>query len=524
MHRYLGHVHRAPYKHVVRHGHYLVLDVVQIPVYRSLERATARPLMHPCHTYIILVGLFRTQIGAAIVEKITLAESRHPEDILVGSPHIESLMGKQPIRKRQRWRQSPHLPCRCSLPCPVVVQRPQQACQCHQAARGILGRQRLQHRVAIRAHVGGKRAAQVVEGIVCRIVHRPVAPRRIKQRHRGIRLPLMIGGIVLAVYLQGILVYGCRPIVLGRGLHHHLPVGRRGLPCGLCKEVAVAQPLTAHIGVEAHDTGQLAVIVVVVDLAPHAVTVIGLPLGGHLPMSTVHTTVGAPLMGHHATVAQLKRIIVLRIRIIGRGRERQPVGHTLHIAHKRTHIAKRAHLGLRRKMRPTVCWNLIQRLDGEHGRRGSLTGRDEDIIVVADGEPERLHMVERIARHIYLATLALAEQHPVVTHPRMLCAKAPYRDRLQPSGTTIVAQIDARHAVKGIGYIGDTQPQHLATVHLLQGRRAFHRTAVPLAIHFHPPKPVGAQGIAVLCHSRWCHYNPRDPSHEHGHRHCLHAL
>ena len=61
---------------------------------------------------------------------------------------------------------------------------------------GVFGSERLQHRVPEGSGFGGKVAAQIVETIIGRIIHRHFLTGSEEQAGRGVGLTLDIGGIV----------------------------------------------------------------------------------------------------------------------------------------------------------------------------------------------------------------------------------------------------------------------------------------------------------------------------------------
>ena len=89
------------------------------------------------------------------------------------------------------------------------------------------------------------------------------------------------------------------------GLIHELP-----------EEIAVAQALLAQVAVKMHHTGQLAVVVVIIDLAAQAIEDIGTPHEVQLSMPTVHPAVRATVADGHAIRFQFKGIVVLRIEVL----------------------------------------------------------------------------------------------------------------------------------------------------------------------------------------------------------------
>ena len=115
-------------------------------------------------------------------------------------------------------------------------------------------------------------------------------------------------------------------------------------------------------------------------------------------------------------------------------------------------------------MRMLVCGGHTDGLNTQNGWYRGIAGRDEDIVVITNDKRQLIHVVERIAREVYLATLTVTQHHPVVAHPRMLGSKPSYRDCLQTSCTTIVTEGNARNTMQGIGHIGHTKTQHLLTI------------------------------------------------------------
>ena len=87
---HLAHIDVGPYKHIVRHGHNLVSYMIQISVCCHLCFPTTAKILLPRYTYIILVGVFGIQIGAAVVKIIALVEGGHAEDVLIGEAHEKS--------------------------------------------------------------------------------------------------------------------------------------------------------------------------------------------------------------------------------------------------------------------------------------------------------------------------------------------------------------------------------------------------------------------------------------------------
>ena len=264
------------------------------------------------------------------------------------------------------------------------------------------------------------------------------------------------------------------------------------------------QPLSAYVGVVSHDAGQLPVVVVIVCLSPELVATVGLPVEAHLAVSAAHAAVGAVLTGSQLTVHQGEGIVVLPVGIFSRHGEGEAFRQPLHIAQVGTHIAERTPFHLGGEMHAAVCRNLIHRLYRQHGGTRRLSCRDEDVFVVANGELHCPHIVERIARHVYLAALTLAEEDAVVAHTRMLCTEASHRDGLHASRPTIVTQCDARQSVQGVRHIHDAKVLHLPLVDGLQGRRT-HQLAVTVVTHHHHTVQMLRAERVGLCADRRLH-------------------
>ena len=242
----------------------------------------------------------------------------------------------------------------------------------------------------------------------------------------------------------------------------------------LTEDIAVVKGLLTHVRIIMHLPWQLAVVVVIVELAAEPVEGIGIPHEVQLAVACVHLAVRAPLFYHLITILQLIRVIVLRIGVFADGREGKLFGKALLIADKGTEIAERPSLQLCRQMRAAVSCRHTDCLHIQHCRGCGVAGRDEDIVVVADDQRELVHIVETIAREVYLATLAVTEHDAVVAHTRVLRAKTTHRDRLHAPCPTIVAQGDARDAMQRIGHIRHTQTEHLSTIDDMKGSRTRH--------------------------------------------------
>ncbi len=203
-------------------------------------------------------------------------------------------------------------------------------------------------------------------------------------------------------------------------------------------------------------------------------------------------------MGGVLAVVQEVRVVVLGIGIFSHCLKSKPVGEPLHIAQVRRYKPEGAHLQLGGEMRPMVGRNLVHCLDGEHSCHRGLSGRDEDVVVVADGELERLHLVERITRHVDFAALAFAEQHAVVAHARVSGSKATHGNGLHTSRPSIVAQVDAWHTMQGIGDVGNAQTGEILMRQQLQWCCRGHHAMLRQGIHLHLLKMLGAEGVGTL--------------------------
>ena len=237
-----------------------------------------------------------------------------------------------------------------------------------------------------------------------------------------------------------------------------------GLPPRLSKGVAVVQLFGCYIGIISHDARQLPVVVIIVELCPQLVPARAIGSSAHHPvhiqfaMPRVHPAVGSPLMGGIFTVVQDEGIVVFGIGVLTHRLESEPIRQSLHIAQIRRDISEGPHLQLSREVRLLVDGNLAHGLDGKQSCHRGLPGRNENVVVVTNGESQCLHLVERITGHINFAALTFAEQHTIVTHSRMSRSESTHSYRLHSSCPTIVTQIDAWHAVQSVGHIRNAKP------------------------------------------------------------------
>ena len=220
----------------------------------------------------------------------------------------------------------------------------------------------------------------------------------------------------------------------------------------------------SYIGVISHDAWQLPVVVIIVDLCPQLAPAHAIGSPAHHPvhiqfaMSRVHPAVGSSLMGSIFTIVQEEGIVVFGIGILTHRLESEPIRQSLHIAQIRRDISERPHLQLSREVRLLVDGNLAHSLDGKQSCHRGLPGRNENVVVVTNGESQCLHLVERITGHINFAALTFTEQHTIVTHARVSRSESTHSYRLHSSSSTIVAQIDAWHSVQGVGHIRNAEP------------------------------------------------------------------
>ena len=89
------------------------------------------------------------------------------------------------------------------------------------------------------------------------------------------------------------------------GLIHELP-----------EEIAVAQALFAQVAVKMHHTRQLAVIIIIINLAAQAIEGIDTPHEVQLSMPTIHPAVSTAIADCRAIRLQFVRIVVLRIEVL----------------------------------------------------------------------------------------------------------------------------------------------------------------------------------------------------------------
>ena len=416
------------------------------------------------------------------MEEIVLVESRNPEDVLVRSPEIKLIAGstisQEPIRKRKRWRKPAcilgSLSCFGRIgaallslylaPHAVEVNRSQHSGKSHPSSLRISGGERLQDAMSMRSQVGGESAVERVHHPVGRVIHRPAVPRHPHQCCRSIKFPLPVGSIIAPICHERVLIGRARPVHLGLHLQHPTVIETSGLPSRLSKGVAVVQLFGCYIGIISHDARQLSVVVIIVNLCPQLVPAHTIGSSAHHPvhiqfaMSRVHTTVGSSLMGSIFTIVQNERIVVFGIGVLTHRLESEPIRQSLHIAQIRRDISEGPHLQLSREVRLLVDGNLAHGLDGKQSCHRGLPGRDEDVVVVANGESQSLHLVERITGHINFAALTFTEQHTIVTHARVSRSESTHSYRLHSSSSTIVAQIDAWHSVQGVGHIRNAEP------------------------------------------------------------------
>ena len=125
-------------------------------------------------------------------------------------------------------------------------------------------------------------------------------------------------------------------------------------------------------------------------------------------------------------------------------------------------------------MRKQVACGHFQRLDVQRCRRRSLTGRNEDVVVVTDDERQVVHIVQGIAAQVNLSALTLRKHDTIVADACMLAAKTTNGNRLHTPCPTIVAQGDARHVMQSISNIGDSHNKHVLTINEMLWHRARH--------------------------------------------------
>ena len=187
-------------------------------------------------------------------------------------------------------------------------------------------------------------------------------------------------------------------------------------------------------------------------------------------------------------------------------RESQLRRHTLFIAHIGTHQSERAQFHLCRQMPPCILRRQSQRLDGEHRRIRRLPCRNKDIVVVADGQRQLTHIVQRVARDINLPTLTVAQHHPVVADTRMPGPVATHRHRLHTARAPVVPQRDARDIMQRVGHVRHPQPLKLFPFQQMERCRTSRHPFLPRLRHRHPLQSVSAvrQRISIrrLCGSR----------------------
>ena len=127
---------------------------------------------------------------------------------------------------------------------------------------------------------------------------------------------------------------------------------------------------------------------------------------------------------------------------------------------------------------------------------------DEDVVVVANGQHQVFHVVQRIAAQVDFTTLTLGDHDAVVTDAGMFGAETTYRHRLHAPCPTIVAKGDARQTVKGIGHIGDTHRQHVSTIQQAYRSRTRQRVLASGLSDGNLVQLVYPAGNSVrLCHS-----------------------
>ena len=108
----------------------------------------------------------------------------------------------------------------------------------------------------------------------------------------------------------------------------------------LGKGIAVVQLFIADIGVIPHDARQLAVVVVIIDLALKHTSGSGFPCQCSFAVCRVHATVGAVLFFCGHTVAQDEGIIVFGIQIFAGKRNGQSAVDALRVTQVRTGISE----------------------------------------------------------------------------------------------------------------------------------------------------------------------------------------
>ena len=260
----------------------------------------------------------------------------------------------------------------------------------------------------------------------------------------------------------------------------------------------------ADVRVVMYLTGQLAVVVVIIDLARQTVRRTDVPSKIHLPMTRVHAAVLAAVTHLLRHILDGVRIVILSICVFPYRRESKTFIQILLILQEGRYIAKRTHLHLSLHMRTRIIGRQQHRLDVHTGRRRHLTGRDEDVLIVAYDQRHAAHIVQRITGKINLTTLAVAQHHPVITHTRMLRSQTSHRHRLHAASTAIVPQRDARQTMQRVRHIRHPQTHHLPVIHHIQGSRRSHHMMFPAIHHLHLVKAMS--GRVRLCRQRCRHH------------------
>ena len=262
---------------------------------------------------------------------------------------------------------------------------------------------------------------------------------------------------------------------------------------------SVAQRLTAQAGVVAHDARQLSVVVVVIDLGREFAMVRGQPEQVQFAVSLVHAAVGTVLATRKSAVLQREGIVVLRVGIFAAGHQPEFLSQVPLVTQEGTDIAKRAHFHLRCEPLCPLAVRTVRGLDRQERWGGCLTGWQEEVIVVAYGQLQALHLVDTIARQVYLAALTLAEHHAVIAHARMTGTEASHRHRLHAARTAIVAQRNAWQTVERFAHVADTLSEQLVALQLIGGRRAVHRAQSLRSPNLNFAEVEAAGGILLLC-------------------------
>ena len=318
-----------------------------------------------------------------------------------------------------------------------------------------------------------------------------------------------VARIIHAPRIQVIPIDGFRPVVFRHTLQQPVP-GQLRPQCHLSEGIALPEVLAVQVSIESYHSRQLPVIVIVISLCPDKCRCRGLPGHVHLPVTLVHAAVRPPFLRHQRDIPQRVWIVILRIRIFPLHRERQPAAYTLFIAHERTCQSERTQLHLSRHVSTAIPRRQSQRLYRERRRRACLLGRNEDIVIVTHRQRQLTHVVQRVARDVYLPTLTVAQHHPVVGHPRMTGPEATYRYRLHAAGTPVVPQRDARDSVERIRHVRHPESQELLPFQQVVGRRASGYLLPPLLRHRHPLQPMRPVRHRIVAdYLRICRRRPR---------------